>query len=109
MSSSARIRLEHSMFSASTSQQTPTISDLLQDEFTLKILLEQLKALTKDSIIPLNEHRRILDDIYRMIDSTWTLANLEGYDIDNQSDRVQAWTLWRNIEYNHFSDYNDTK
>ncbi|KAE9398292.1 hypothetical protein BT96DRAFT_995052 [Gymnopus androsaceus JB14] len=102
---SARIRLKYSTTGASISQQTFTTSDLEGNSgsITLTILLERLKASNIDNIIPLNG-RRLWYDIYHMIDRTWTLANLESENIDNQSvlvqkDRVLARTLRRTIEY----------
>ncbi|KAE9390664.1 hypothetical protein BT96DRAFT_925774 [Gymnopus androsaceus JB14] len=91
--SNSIFRLRRSRSSASTIQQTPPITslDVLPTptesssiptlEITdTRMLLERLKALNNDSIFPPNEHRQILNDIYRMVDSTWTLANLESED-----------------------------
>ncbi|KAE9405482.1 hypothetical protein BT96DRAFT_325033 [Gymnopus androsaceus JB14] len=60
----------------SSDSTTPT----LESTDTTRMLLDRLKALSNDSIIPLNEHKQILHDIYRMVDSAWTLANLESED-----------------------------
>ncbi|KAE9409471.1 hypothetical protein BT96DRAFT_984546 [Gymnopus androsaceus JB14] len=93
------LRLRRSRSSASTSQQTPTAS---LDVFSIptesnsspttptlestdtRMLLEQLKALNNQdiSILSPNGHRQILNNIYHMIESAWTLSNLES--VDNQ-------------------------
>ncbi|KAE9392607.1 hypothetical protein BT96DRAFT_264747 [Gymnopus androsaceus JB14] len=85
------LRLRRSRSSASTSQQTSASLDLFEgstsnsttptvESTDTRILLEQLKTLNNDSIIPLNEYQQILHDIYRMVDGAWTLANLESED-----------------------------
>ncbi|KAE9389284.1 hypothetical protein BT96DRAFT_406978 [Gymnopus androsaceus JB14] len=94
--SNSVFRLRRSRSSASTSQQTPSTTSLdvlptsTQSNSTpttpklestdTRMLLERLKALNDDSISPPNEHRQILNDIYRMVDSAWTLAHLESED-----------------------------
>ncbi|KAE9384521.1 hypothetical protein BT96DRAFT_929245 [Gymnopus androsaceus JB14] len=94
--SNSVFRLRRPRSGASTSQQTPSIRSLdvfptpvesnstpttpTLESTDTRMLLERLKALNNDSIFPPNENHQILNDIYRMVDSACTLANLESKD-----------------------------
>ncbi|KAE9391117.1 hypothetical protein BT96DRAFT_321517 [Gymnopus androsaceus JB14] len=85
-----RLRCQRSSASASPQTSTDTSLDVcsISTESTrttppveltdTKTLLERLKAVNIDDIILVNEHREMLNDIFNMVESAWTLANLES-------------------------------